>query len=117
MEVKKADFISYGFTVKDNRQDVTDYKSFFDNVKNNGCKVTCSYNEYDSANRLHVHGIIQIPKGFYRKRLCLQGLHIKLEELYDPEGWIRYIRKDQKVLQEEEGPLGEDPRVSPSDSD
>lgn len=96
MEVQKANFISYGFTVKDNRQDVTDYKPFLDNCKQHGCNVVCSYEEYDEASRLHIHGIIEIPKGFYRKKICMKGLHVKLEELYDPAGWLRYIRKDQK---------------------
>ena len=95
MEITKAEHVSYGYTVKDNRPETTDYQSFFDRCEKFGVKITHKYPEYDSKGKLHIHGIMQIPKGFYRKKICMDGLHIKLVEIYDEAGWKRYITKDQ----------------------
>jgi len=53
--------------------------------------------EIDSNDKLHVHGIIMLQKGFLRKRLCLQGFHVKLEEIYDENSWLRYINKTKPM--------------------
>lgn len=95
-ECKNSKHTLYGFTVKDNRQDVTDYDSFFDRCNKFKCDVQEYYGELDSKGRLHFHGIISIPKGFYRKKLCMPGLHLDLEEIYDLKGWVKYIKKDLK---------------------
>lgn len=104
----------FGFTVKDNRQDVTDYDSFMDRAKRMECDIQEYYPEKDSKGRLHLHGIISIPKGFYRKKLMMSGLHLKLEEIYDIDGWRRYCKKSQPNTDEnsEEDELIEIPKKS-----
>lgn len=93
--VTKSPTTSYAFTVKDNRKETTDYAPFFDRCKSFGVVVSVKVGELDSHNKLHYHGILEIPKGFYRKKLTMPGLSLKLVELYDLEGWTKYIQKDQ----------------------
>lgn len=94
-ECQSSNHTLYGFTVKDNRIDVTDYDSFLDRCAKFKCIVQEYYGELDSKGRYHLHGIISIPKGFYRKKLVMPGLHLKLEEIYNLIGWTKYIKKDQ----------------------
>lgn len=91
----KADKTAYAFTVKDNRRETTDYSSFFDRLSKFDVEIDCKYKELDSKGKVHYHGIVLIPKGMYRKKLMMPGLHLKLEELYNREGWMKYITKDQ----------------------
>lgn len=86
---------TYAYTVKDNRTDSTDYIQFFENMEKKGCQIVNRYGEKDSKGKLHYHGIVKIPTKIYRKALCLKGLHLKLKELTDEEGWTTYIKKDQ----------------------
>lgn len=50
---------------------------------------------------VHLHGVIRIPKGYFRKRLVPGNgkYHVKLEKITDMEGWLRYMRKDQNFRQ------------------
>lgn len=96
LETEKSKMVSWAFTVKDNRVDSTDYKEFFDRLESKGCNVTHKYGEYDKKGKLHYHGVVQIPKGVYRKSLLPNGLHMQLKELFDLKGWEKYIKKDQK---------------------
>lgn len=52
--------------------------------------------ERDSHNQLHIHGTINVPKNFYRKKLNVYGYHIYFREIYDEAGWLSYISKHQK---------------------
>lgn len=94
-EQYKSDRTAWAFTVKDVRADSTDYSPFFTRAEQFGCEIECKYKELDSKGKVHYHGIMLIPKGFFRKRLMQQGIHLKLDELYDRAGWMKYITKDQ----------------------
>lgn len=103
MEIETTDFKAFAYTIKDNRgrtSDITEetYKPFFDTLKR--YKIKCEYKvaEYDKKNRLHYHGIIYLRKGFYRKKICVKGLHVKLKEIYNKEGWEDYIHKDCEYM-------------------
>lgn len=52
---------------------------------------------YETTNGLHCHGIVSISESMSLKRLRFRGWHLHLIELYDEDGWIRYIRKDVDV--------------------
>jgi len=86
----------FAYTVKDNRVDCTDYRSFFDNSEKKGCSFYSKFKELDKKGKIHYHGIVFIPKRVYRKALCLKGLHLKLKEIFDVEGWEEYCKKDQE---------------------
>lgn len=97
IKVSKSDFISFAYTVKILRTgEVTeaDYQPFFDRIDNLNITVEYKMPEKDSKGKLHYHGILYLKKGFFRKRICLKGFHIKLDELYDRKGWLKYIHKD-----------------------
>jgi len=52
--------------------------------------------EFEEDNGLHCHGIALLPSDFNFKRLRVRGWSIKVEELYDPLGWVHYCRKDKE---------------------
>jgi hypothetical protein len=89
---------SYGFTIKLVRRGYTaskeDYKETLEEWKVHDPSLIVRY-EDDSRGRCHCHGVIQLPKGFYRKSLAPKGYTWKLERIYDEKGWHRYINKDQ----------------------
>lgn len=95
MDIVKKNYIAFAYTIKSlgvNKDD--DYSPFFNKLKRLNITVEYKISERDSKGKLHYHGIIYLKKGFYRKRLLLRGYHIKLEEIYDKAGWIKYIHKD-----------------------
>lgn len=46
---------------------------------------------------VHMHGILGLPKGYLRKKLTLEGYNLKIEPIYDFQGWEKYIHKDQSL--------------------
>lgn len=54
--------------------------------------------EADKKGVCHVHGILKLKRHFYRKNLKAEGLHYKLVPLYREDGWLQYIRKDQRLV-------------------
>lgn len=101
MEITKSLLTAYAFTIKDNRKVINEsrqeeYDKWFDKLGRLGLELEYQVKELDSMNRLHIHGVVLIPKGFYRKRLLQGGLHIKLVELYNAQGWLKYMLKEQQ---------------------
>lgn len=99
MEITKSDFVAFAYTVKFNKPLLdpptdADYKPFFDRLDKYKIRVEFKISELDKRGHLHYHGILYLRKGFYRKRCCIPGMHIKLDELYDKKGWVKYIHKD-----------------------
>lgn len=124
IKVTKSDYISFAYTVKTlGSAEVTnaDYEPFFERLKL--LNVHCEYKiaEKDSKGKLHYHGILYLKKGFFRKRISLRGFHIKLEELYDRKGWLKYIYKDVKYEHLDQQALeiegDEDSQISIPDDD
>lgn len=97
ISVRKADCIAFAYTVKilkGNTATKQDYAPFFNKLEKLGIPVEYKIAEKDSKGKLHFHGILYLKKGFFRKRICVKGIHVKLEELYDRKGWLKYIHKD-----------------------
>lgn len=99
LEVVKSQLVSYAYTIKDNRKvNNSDrketYNIFFRRCECWNIPVEYKVEEKDKQGKLHIHGIMYLKKGFYRKRLCMPNLHLKLVELYNKEGWKQYIHKD-----------------------
>lgn len=74
----------------------SDYDNLFSLWVKMGCIIETKVFEDDTRGKCHVHGIISIPKGMLRKKLMLNGIHIKMEPIYDKSGWLEYIRKTVK---------------------
>lgn len=51
------------------------------------------YFEKDSSGCLHMHGIIYVRKGFYKKRLQTPGYYIHVKDCYDIDQWLEYCQK------------------------
>lgn len=129
-EEAKAQTQSWAFTISDTTKEhkyaKTDYKLFWERCEQFGLRIEQREQEIGPNKGVpHYHGIIEIPKGFYRKKLMMKGLHLKLEELYNKRGWMKYINKthDIKELPQPEDELIEDahqglppPFKSPSNS-
>jgi hypothetical protein len=106
MNIIKSDTIAFCYTLKLNRLGATaaDYDTFFDKCLKFNIKVEYKITELDSSGRLHYHGILYLKKGFFRKRICVPGMHIKLVECNNKEAWMNYIHKDVywKYLEDEQ---------------
>lgn len=128
IKVTKSDFIAFAYTVKTlGTTDVTeaDYAPFFEKLSHFKIQVEYKVGEKDKCGKLHYHGILYLPKGFFRKRIMCQKFHIKLVELYDKKGWMKYIHKDcayhhleeqaEEMEQSEQGYMSEDSLISVPD--
>lgn len=94
-EVENANYKSYAYTIKSLGSCTdADYDPFFRKLDYFRIKVEYKIKEMDSSGKSHYHGIIYLPKGFYRRRIMCKGFHLKLVELYNKAGWISYIHKD-----------------------
>jgi hypothetical protein len=88
----------YAFTVRYNNKEKATYEQYgklFDKWRAQGITITKEIYETCKNGVLHSHGILNMPKNFYRKKLTEKGLHYKLEEIYNIEGWNTYIMKNQ----------------------
>lgn len=95
MEIQKQSFIAFAYTVKTLGTDnAGDYSPFFDKLSKFNIEVEYKISETDKLGKLHYHGIFYLPKGFFRKRLATKGFHMKLVEIYNKQGWYKYITKD-----------------------
>ncbi len=87
----------YAFTVKilknPKKADEKDYEPFFKLFYLNAKVLSC-VGEADPKGVLHYHGVIRIPKKYYRKGLIVKGYHLKLVKIYDVAGWINYCYKN-----------------------
>lgn len=101
MDIIKSTKIAFAYTVKTLTSN-NDYQVFFDKLSKLSVKVEYKISELDSKGKLHYHGILYLDKGFYRKRICVSGFHVKLVELHDRVGWLKYIHKDVKSETEAE---------------
>lgn len=96
MDIIRSTKLAFAYTIKHNTDAPTaeDYIPFFEKLEHYKVNIEYKISELDSKGRLHYHGIIYLTKGFYRKKLCVKGLHVKLVEIYDKSGWTKYIHKD-----------------------
>lgn len=95
LEIERSPNECFAFTVKKlggNTAKLEDYVPVVCHLRDFGFLKHIEY-EYDSHGKLHIHGIIMLRRGFYRKKLCVQGFHMKLELIYDEKGWEDYIIK------------------------
>lgn len=95
--------ILYGFTIKDLKtketnlnESVYEFMVLKDWAKRGKIisKVYEDKRKDGSKARLHVHGVIEFDKKPFIQTLCKKGFAVKLEEIYDLDGWIRYIDKN-----------------------
>lgn len=89
----------WAFTVKYNRGQAKhvsklQYAPFIAQLQMWG-KVDEEQYEHDSSGRLHVHGIVRLPKNFLRQRFMTYGFHYKMEPIYDRHGWLMYCKKER----------------------
>lgn len=67
-----------------------------------------AYFEYDSLNRIHLHGTFMARKGLRRNLVKIPYTHIHIDPLNtiaDVENWTVYIKKDQNPKNEIESPF------------
>lgn len=102
MELQKSVVRSYGYTlrkVKDPQK--AGQEDYFNHVKRIEKLPGVSFEGmpvFENSSGLHCHGVVRISKGLDLKRFRFRGWHMKLVELYDPQGWYQYLNKDQDEL-------------------
>lgn len=63
------------------------------------------YYEKDKQHqRLHFHGVVIVPKGFFRKKLQKKDFNVYVTDVYYSKGWNEYSTKDQKKQPEKKQP-------------
>lgn len=93
---------AYAFTMRKTKLNkgvsIEDYVNHRSYLISKGCEFKQVTYEYEKG--LHSHGVILLPEGYDHKVLNKRGWHLYLKEIYDPQGWIKYINKEaalQKV--------------------
>lgn len=94
---------SWAFTVVYNDNTLThdEYEQKYDEImkfwQKNGVKITTFTYEDQTKDhkptKLHIHGQCEIGRGVYRKKLMMDGYHIKLKAWYS-KGWTEYSKKN-----------------------
>lgn len=102
---KREEYICYGFTLRRVKlnKDVTKELYFDHLVKIFGQYCFFSDLVYENTSGLHCHGIVKIHKNHALHRFRIRGWSLRLDELYDKAGWIRYINKDQLDTDSDDG--------------
>lgn len=95
IEIKKNNFKVFTYTVKALGKDLDpDYKKVFDKLNQHNVDIHYIQGERDDKGKFHYHGLINLPNGFFRKKLIVQGFNMKLEEFYPGDEWKKYAYKD-----------------------
>ncbi len=86
----------FAFTVKilSRKMEIDEksYEPFFSHLYKFGKSIYMRA-EMDGKQILHYHGIVALPKKFYRKRLTVMGFHLKLKNIWSISGWTAYMNK------------------------
>lgn len=110
LQITKSDTRLYAITVRKTSKPETvsavHYETYLQNLHEN-LNVTIYEYVYEHEAGLHIHGIIEIPRGLNLNRFRTRGYRVHLEELYNRAGWLRYINKH--VLPEDDQDDGSDP--------
>lgn len=98
---------TWAFTIIYNKNDLTEdeYRQKYDEILRHWDKynVLIEHIVYEDKKKngdrtkLHVHGRCCIKRGVFRKKLLLDGFHIKLES-WRSAGWTEYCDKNKAVL-------------------
>jgi len=73
------------------------YNDLFEFWERNGGVVSNKTPELGSGTKqLHFHGILEIKRGLYRKKLMKANFHIKLDAIYNRGGWLTYLAKERQ---------------------
>lgn len=65
-----------------------------------GTKLIRHVFEKDKAkDHKHLHGIIELPRNYFRSKLMLKGFHTHFVRIYNIDGWVKYMEKDQEFRQ------------------
>lgn len=105
MDINKAPARQYAFTLRrTNLKQIISPETYFQHVEKwtNAGICTIIDSVFEQASGLHMHGIIEIPKHVPMRRFRVRGWNIKLDELYNEEGWRYYMLKDQLTNEENE---------------
>jgi len=119
VEIEKSNFNNWEYTVKKlglGDMSPFEYTHILRILAKHG-HIECNVYEKDSHGKWHVHGILSLPKKFFRKKLMTHGYHIKLVEIYNLEGWQSYLKKDQHIANQLTRNLDTDMVIEPDKKD
>jgi len=96
---------SFAFTVRKNvakelvsQLVESDYEVILDLMRKAGTIKALYFERSGSLTHLHAHGVIELPKGYKYKQLCIKPFNCKFEPIYDLEKWMQYITKDVNLF-------------------
>lgn len=94
-----GEYMALAFTIKKlgpRRVDLCEYTEVIASWKNkfsNSVMIEDFISEFDSSNKLHVHGIIYVRKNFFKRRLQVKGFHVYTTDMYSKDQWLLYMHK------------------------
>lgn len=91
------------------------YEAKLSKIRDMGINITDHV--YETTAGLHCHGVMQVPKKFYMKRLRTRGWRIQLDEIYDYAGWLAYITKEHMLVSIVPNKVSDPVTDSPKDPD
>lgn len=87
---------SYIFTIKSLGDEMDgEYGDFLTKLKKYNIHVHYKYGERDPKGKFHYHGLLDLPNGFFRKKLVTKGNNLHLREFIPGDSWENYCKKDQ----------------------
>lgn len=98
---------SFAITVRKNgsyrvvTKDRGDYDEYFKHLEtyNKKCVlVSHMFEQNKSEAGYHMHGVIDIPINYFRKKLMHPNYHLCLRPITDAAGWKRYMMKDVQLV-------------------
>lgn len=98
--------MKYAFTLRKNKDRSNNTREQYHEFLNRGLYTHKKYHpevilKFETKAGLHCHGLCSIEgvknkHMFYKMLKPQSGWHLKVEEVYDYEGWINYITKEER---------------------
>lgn len=106
LKVTRSNTVPYAFTLRKVGKRPVDiygvYAAKLGEFEDLGLSVT--NNVFEHKGGVHVHGVMQVPKGFKLRRIRVRGWRIQLDEIYDMAGWQAYLAKEQILREPDDTP-------------
>jgi len=94
-----GEYQALAFTVMKHGKDcsIEDYQS---NVLNKWSRLAVQleepyFEQVSVDSKLHMHGVLYVRKGYYKKKLQIPGYYVYVTDIYRLDTWLEYCKKSQ----------------------
>lgn len=92
----------YGYTIKLMDKKAPTHEDYVPLLQKLNSRIEVLSNVFEDKNKhglpatLHVHGVFKCNKNPYLKKVLGNGVHVKLEKIYNLAGWRKYMFKNSE---------------------